>query len=214
MECITVDQFKILVKAMKAVYAQPTFIPDEDAFKVWYNLLRDLDYQVLQNAIQKYMMSKTFPPTIADIRTEAASFRVKQYDESMSELEAWGLVRRSIGRSGYYYDEEYAKLPPLIQKAVGNARNLKEWALMPTDQVDSVIQSHFVRNYRASVQRAHDNEKLSPVLLERLNNYAQMSRIGSNDGAPMIQEEGKPEQKSANPEYVRMLMEKLRTGSE
>ncbi len=25
------EQFKVLVKAMKAVYAQPTFIPDEDA---------------------------------------------------------------------------------------------------------------------------------------------------------------------------------------
>ena len=26
------EEFKILVKAMKAVYAQPTFIPDKDAF--------------------------------------------------------------------------------------------------------------------------------------------------------------------------------------
>ena len=25
------EEFKILVKAMKAVYAQPTFIPDKDA---------------------------------------------------------------------------------------------------------------------------------------------------------------------------------------
>lgn len=36
------EQFKVLVKAMKAVYAQPTFIPDQDAFNVWFALLGDL----------------------------------------------------------------------------------------------------------------------------------------------------------------------------
>lgn len=35
------EQFKVLVKAMKAVYAQPTFIPDQDAFNVWFALLGD-----------------------------------------------------------------------------------------------------------------------------------------------------------------------------
>ena len=39
------EEFKILVKAMKAVYAQPTFIPDKDAFDVWYGLLQDLPYE-------------------------------------------------------------------------------------------------------------------------------------------------------------------------
>lgn len=210
MECISVDQFKVLVKAMKAVYAQPTFIPDEDAFKVWYSLLRDIDYQVLQSAIQKYMMSKTFPPTIADIRAEAASFRVKAYGEPMGELEAWALVRKAVGNSGYHNEEEFLKLPPLVQKAVGNPANLKEWALTDTDTVDSVIQSHFVRNYRAAVQRANDDAKLSPVLLQRIEEYAQLSRIGSNDGALLEPKEKEPEQKTASPEYIDELLKKFR----
>lgn len=48
------EEFKILVKAMKAVYAQPTFIPDKDAFDVWYGLLQDLPYEQANLAIQKY----------------------------------------------------------------------------------------------------------------------------------------------------------------
>lgn len=39
------EQFKVLVKAMKAVYAQPTFIPDQDAFNIWFALLGDLPYK-------------------------------------------------------------------------------------------------------------------------------------------------------------------------
>ena len=46
------EEFKILVKAMKAVYAQPTFIPDKDAFDVWYGLLQDLPYEQAKMCIR------------------------------------------------------------------------------------------------------------------------------------------------------------------
>lgn len=49
------EQFKVLVKAMKAVYAQPTFIPDQDAFNVWFALLGDLPYKQAELAVQKHM---------------------------------------------------------------------------------------------------------------------------------------------------------------
>lgn len=65
------EQFKVLVKAMKAVYAQPTFIPDQDAFNVWFALLGDLPYKQAELAVQKHMATEKFPPTIADIREKA-----------------------------------------------------------------------------------------------------------------------------------------------
>ena len=50
---MTREEFKTLVKGMKAVYAQPTFIPDQDAFNVWFELLKDIPYQQANVAIQK-----------------------------------------------------------------------------------------------------------------------------------------------------------------
>ena len=138
------EEFKILVKAMKAVYAQPTFIPDKDAFDVWYGLLQDLPYEQANLAIQKYMTSERFPPTIADIRTKATEI-IAPAEESMSELQAWA---------------EFAKLPEACQRAVGTAANLKEWALMDSDQVATIEQSHFIRNYRTSVQRMKEEARL------------------------------------------------------
>ena len=35
------EEFKILVKAMKAVYADPKFIPDQYAYDVWFAMLED-----------------------------------------------------------------------------------------------------------------------------------------------------------------------------
>lgn len=47
------EQFKVLVKAMKAVYAQPTFIPDQDAFNVWFALLGDVVQKRYMSRIRK-----------------------------------------------------------------------------------------------------------------------------------------------------------------
>ena len=150
------EEFKILVKAMKAVYAQPTFIPDQDAFNVWYALLEDLSYEQMNLAVQKYMITEKFPPTIADIRQKANEI-VQPDVDSLTELEAWSLVRKAISNSGYHADEEFAKLPEVCRIAVGSPANLKEWALMDTDEVETVEQSHFIRNYRVAQKRMKED---------------------------------------------------------
>lgn len=157
------NEFKTLAKGMKAVYAQPTFLPDQDAFNIWYELLKDLPYEQANIAIQKYMLTEKFPPTIADIRTKATEI-VSPEDESMSELEAWAIVHKAICNSGYYATEEFEKLPPACKKAVGSPANLKEWALMDSDQVATVEQSHFIRNYRSAVLRMKEDAKIPASL--------------------------------------------------
>lgn len=100
---MTRDEFKILAKGMKAVFTQPTFLPDADAFNIWYSLLKDLDYQVAQAAIQKYMLTNKFPPTIADIREYAASVKT---GEKPIWSDGWEEVLRAIRRYGSYRETE------------------------------------------------------------------------------------------------------------
>lgn len=156
---MTREEFAVLVKAMKAVYSSENFIADKDAFNVWYGLLQDLPYEQANLAVQKYMTSERFPPTIADIRAKATEI-IAPAEESMSELQAWALVQKAIRNSAYHAEEEFEKLPEACQRAVGTAVNLKEWALMDSDQVATIEQSHFVRNYRASVQRMKEEARL------------------------------------------------------
>lgn len=56
------EEFKTIVKGLKAVYAQPAFIPDADAFDVWYGMLRDLPYRQASLAVQQHMASSPYPP--------------------------------------------------------------------------------------------------------------------------------------------------------
>lgn len=158
---MTEKQFLVLVSAMKAVYSSEKFLPDEDAAKVWYKFLCDIDYKTLSMAVQRHMMTSQFPPTIADLRKNAAP----EIDQ-MSDLAAWALVRQAISNSSYHAEEEYRKLPPLIQKAIGNPANLREMASMDVATVNSVEQSNFLRVYRATVTREKELLQLSPSMRE------------------------------------------------
>jgi len=41
----------------------------------------------------------------------------------------------------------------LLQKIVGSPNTLREWALMDVETVNSVIQSNFMRSYRAKMTK-------------------------------------------------------------
>ena len=161
---MTQQEFRVLVKAMKAVYTDPKFIADNDAFMVWYNMLNDLTYKELSEAIKAYMQTEVFPPTIAGIRAKVRE--IEPEEENFNE--AWGLVRKALSRSGYYWQEEYEKLPEKVQKAVGRAENLKEWSQMEADVVDGVIYSQFIKSYNATMKRSGFVGRLSEDIAERL----------------------------------------------
>lgn len=167
---MTREQFSILVKGMKAVYANQTFIPDKDAFDVWYEMLCDLPYELVGAAIKKHMMTDKFPPTIAAIRNQVSMITEPQ---EMSEQEVWGMVYKAICNSNYNAEAEYAKLPEVVQKAVGNPANLKECASMDINDIQTVYQSQFLRSYRACKERAKQEAMVpSNLRLEQLQRMA------------------------------------------
>lgn len=172
---MTREQFKVLVKAMKAVYTNPGFIPDQDAFDVWYSMLKDLDYAVASWAIQMHMQTEEYPPTVSGIRKQSVKI-TENAENDLNETEAWSFVLKAIRRSTYYSEEEFLKLPAIIQRSVGSPRQLREWATL--EDVDgktlTVLQSNFQRTFRAEQQRERERNKLSPdvlKLMRPLNNH-------------------------------------------
>lgn len=96
---MTFEQFKVLVKGLKSVYTSEKFMPDADAITIWYRLLKDLSYPLLEAAIQKYMLTNSYPPTIADLRALAAEIRE---GEKADWGDGWEQVLRAIREHGLY----------------------------------------------------------------------------------------------------------------
>ena len=53
-------------------------------------------------------------------------------------------------------DEEFAKLPPDVQRAVGSPNMLRTWAVVNYEELQTVIASNFKRDYRAIATQKKD----------------------------------------------------------
>lgn len=159
---MTRDEFKILAKGMKAVYTQPTFLPDADAFNVWYSLLQDLDYMVAQAAIQKYMLTNKFQPTIADIRTLAAEI-------TNGDIPDWGSGWQQVCDAMKKYGREYPKsayksMHPIVAEA---AQQMGAWWDLCTSNNIDTDRANFRMIYEQIVNRENTAKQL-PVRLSNL----------------------------------------------
>lgn len=131
----------------------------EATVNLWARAFVDDAYAVVSAAVMSHIVSdpNRFMPPIGIIKAKIAD--MLKPDE-MTEQEAWGLVAKALRNSTYGADEEYAKLPPAVQRAVGGASQLRDWAMMDTETVQSVVASNFQRSYRVTSQRERDWEKL------------------------------------------------------
>lgn len=146
------NEFKTLIKGMKSIFNNPSFIPDDFSATVWYAALKDLSYESCTKAFQKYIMTETREPKPADLRRMSAE---ETAEKEMSELEAWNLVYRTVCGLSYEaltdpgeLQKSFDRLPEVCRIAVGNPHTLREWANMDTEQVETIEQSHFIRGYR------------------------------------------------------------------
>ena len=154
------EQFKVLCKGMKAVYTQATFLPDADAFNVWFALLGDLEYPVLNAAIQKYMVTNKFPPTIADLRELATTICIGDLPDWG---EGWEKVLHAIRFYGYYRESEaLATMDELTKTCVKRLgwRNL----------CMSENNNHDRANFRMIYEQLQERTKKESVLPLSLNN--------------------------------------------
>lgn len=132
--------------------AYPTFYKDLNkeelnaAVNLWATMFSEESIQAVTEAIKALMCTLKYPPTIADVKEKIALITQPL---AMTEMEAWDMVRRAI--SYYHANEAFANLPPILQKIVGSPNQLREWALMNVETVNSVIQSNFMRSYKAKV---------------------------------------------------------------
>lgn len=156
---MTREETKKIIMVMAASY--PNYKPLDISMTVdaWQMMLEEYSYNEIALALKAYITSDNsgFAPSIGQL---IEKLHIITDPQEMSELEAWGLVYKAICNSGYNAESEFAKLPEACQRAVGNPANLREWAMMDIDTVQSVEQSHFIRNYRTILSRMKEEAKM------------------------------------------------------
>lgn len=175
-EClVTRDETIKILMVIQAAY--PNYKPQDKtvAVNVWAEMLSDIPYEQVSVAVKACIQTNTtgFAPSVADVREKVRYIFSKEND--INETAAWSMVWKAICNSGYHSNEEFEKLPPIIQRVVHSPAQLREWALL--ENIDgntiSVLQSNFQRTFRAEQHRERERNKLSPDVLRlmpQLNN--------------------------------------------
>lgn len=124
-----------------------------DTVNLWNSMFADDPPELVGAAVKSIIATdeKGFPPTIGQVKGQ---MRRLQRPERDTALEAWGAVRRAISNSGYQATEEFARLPALVQRVVRAPEQLKVWAAMSEETVNSVIASNFQKSFRAKAEEA------------------------------------------------------------
>nr|DAQ40778.1 MAG TPA: replisome organizer [Caudoviricetes sp.] len=123
----------------------------ENVVALWTELFADEPAELVMMAVKEYIHSDQsgFPPVIGKIAH--AVDRLKHPDD-LGAAEAWALVRKAAANGFYGAEEEFRKLPPEVRVIVGNPGQLRAWAQMDVDTLNSVIGSNFQRAYREQME--------------------------------------------------------------
>ena len=154
--------------------AYPHAFKNSDKTKVltlWARMFQEETFQEVSNAIGVLIATRVegYSPTIGEVKAKIRAIRTA---DELTENEAWALVAKAC-RNGYYgYMEEYAKLPPAVQKAVGKPTQLREWSQVDTDTFQSVIASNFMRSYKTISNRERELEMLPPDMRDAIGELA------------------------------------------
>ena len=157
------------------VDSYPNYKPNNisETVDVWQMMLSDYDYNLVAMALKAYILSDTsgFAPSIGQL---VGKIQTLTKPKELNEMEAWSLVCDALQNSGYNYAEEYAKLPPLVKKAVGLPTQLQAWALTENLNKD-VVGSNFMRCYRIEVERQKEISKMPQNVRELLEKISSES---------------------------------------
>jgi hypothetical protein len=150
-------------KAMAVIQEiYPRFMDGRDAANtvaIWAKMFPGEEYPRVEAAILAFVASdvKGFPPSIGQIKDKLAQM---QADNTLDEAGAWALVAAAMRNGIYGSKKEFAKLPYDVQRAVGSPNQLRDWALMDMEVVNSVVCSNFMRSYRARAVHTRELQKL------------------------------------------------------
>ena len=125
---------------------------------LWHMQFQDDDYKEVLAAVMAHIANDTkreMPP-VGVIKAKLAEIR---QPETMTPHEAWMRISEALRNGIYGAQKEFDALPPLLQKMVGSPTQLKEWAMMDAEVVQSVVASNFRRSYE--VRAAKEREYLS-----------------------------------------------------
>lgn len=174
------EETKKILRIMVDSYPNYKPVDMAETIDVWQMMLEDFSYQQVAMALKAYIMSDTsgFAPSIGQL---VGKMQMISTPNELNEMEAWALVSKAI-RNGYYGAEtEFEKLPEMVQRAIGQPSQLRQWAHSDMESIETVIQSNFIKTYRTVVKRESEIQRMPIEVRNMIGANGNQFLIGGKD---------------------------------
>ena len=154
---------------------------------LWFMQFRDDDYKEVLAAVMAHIATDTgrWMPPVGVIKAKLTEIRLP---EELTPQEAWELVSKATRNSTYNSGEEFDKLPPVVQRLVGSPMQLKEWAAMESDTLQSVVGSNFQRSYKVRAAKEREFLALPSAVQQAMTQIAAGMKMPELPPAPTDQQ--------------------------
>lgn len=163
---MTRDECKKLLMIIDATY--PSFKVENatETLNMWHSFLEDYSYEQIMQGLKIYVATSgsDFAPSISKLISMS---RKPQELAQTDEGAIWREIRPCIRRGIYHAEEDFEKLSPMAKKVVGQPSQLREWAMLESEVIDSVIQSN-MKNRIKDIQKRDLEISAMPIEIQTM----------------------------------------------
>lgn len=155
----TLKIFAVMKANYHNFYKSMTRIDAEAQVNLWFEMFQDTPYELVGMALKAFIATDTegYPPNVGKIKEQIR--KLTQKDE-MTEQEAVNLILKACSNSLYNAQSEFDKLPPVLQRLAGSPNQLREWAMMESEVLNSVVSSNLMRSFKVVKERERQQQAL------------------------------------------------------
>lgn len=168
---MTAKQFEKISKGITTAFPWANLFPSQEAVEIWYRKLGDIPYDVMTAVVNRWIETKTSPPTIAALRAEA-DIVVNGLPPTWAD--GWEQVQKAIGRYGYMQQE--AALASMDEVTAETVRRIGWQQICESENVDA-LRANFRMVYETMSRRAQEGRMISAGTQHKLDSVRSVPLI-------------------------------------
>lgn len=147
---MTKDETKMLLALITCTYPNWHLNNPEKAVEVWHKILEPDEYRLIENAFVAYTRTNTtgFAPSPGQLHMLIADEVVS----GKTDGEVLNMLILASRNANYGFEEEFQKMPPLLQKAIGTSTVIRSWGGMEQKDLE-YAHDRILRNYKTLLEQ-------------------------------------------------------------
>lgn len=172
------QEFSLFTMALKTYYPRENLLPNSQAMELWFKQLQDIPYHTAEVALNKWVATNKWSPSIADLR-EAVAEVVS--GAAIDWGEGWEQVLKAVRKYGVYRAEDAMESFDTLTRQCVERIGFKQICLSENIATD-----------RANFRMVYEQ------LAERQKKEAQMPQVLKNLIGEIRRNQGQIEQKEGS----------------